>query len=106
MKVERILLAFSYCVMLIIACCNIWNYLVKKKMYKSFPMTVAYFMLVLYCTLGIGYELFMCIGCGKHDCVWEIYQAPKKNASEEEMEHWRTVHAAKLTEIVILWRTR
>ena len=89
MKIERILLALSYLVMTLIACANIWNYLIKMKMYKSFPMTVAYIMLILYCSLGIGYELYMCIGCGEHDCVWMIYFAPNSESSWVDHFQWK-----------------
>ena len=64
MKVERTLFAFSYGVMLVVACCNVYNYLIKKQMYKSFPMTMAYLILIIYSMLGIGYELYMSISCG------------------------------------------
>ena len=73
MKVERTVFAFSYSVMLVVASCNVYNYLFKKEMYKSYPMTMAYTILIIYSTLSIGYELFMSIACGQHDCASTIY---------------------------------
>ena len=58
--------------MLAIACANIWNYLIRKRMYKSYPMTLAYSILVIYCVIGIIYEVYMGIECGDHDCIMAI----------------------------------
>ena len=69
LKIERTCLAFVYLVMLVMACCNIWNYLIKKKMWKSYPMSFAYFILVLYSSSSMVYELYMCNACIKHDCM-------------------------------------
>ena len=72
LKVERILLALSYCAMLATACSNVWKFLIKKKMWKSFPMTVAYVILVCYSILCIIYEMFMCSACSEHDCLVSV----------------------------------
>lgn len=73
MKFERTIFAFFYCFMLFVACMNVWNYLYKKQMYKSFPMSMAYFILIIYSLIGIVYELFMNFFCGSHDCISTMY---------------------------------
>ena len=87
LKVERILMAFSYCVMLVLACSNVWKYLIVKRMYKSYPMTAAYTTLVLFSAFKIYCELYMAIGCGHHDC---IYVVSSKIKCDEDFENlWR-----------------
>ena len=73
LKIERTFVAFLYCVMFTVACTNIWNFLIKKKMYKSYPMTAAYSILIIYSITSIAYSLYMSIGCGDHDCISAIF---------------------------------
>lgn len=72
LKVERAVMAFVYGLMLVLACANVWNYLIKRRMFKSYPMSMAYLFLIVFSTLGCLYELFMSIHCGVHDCISEI----------------------------------
>ena len=103
LKIERTLFAFLYCVMLTVACTNVWNYLVKKKMYKSYPMTAAYSVLIIYSIISIAYELFMSIACGDHDCLSAIYTIDE---SESDNEEYRTTHWEAIVAIGRFWRIR
>ena len=90
-------MAFSYCIMLILACSNVWRYLIVKRMYKSYPMTAAYTILVLFSAFKIYCELYMAVGCGHHDCIYVvnpvIWGQPEyanlQRIGELDLELWR-----------------
>ena len=63
--------------MLYIACANVWNYLIRKRMWKSFPMTMAYLILIYYSLLCIIYEILMSWSCGEHDCLTTVLALDK-----------------------------
>ena len=103
LKIERTMLAFSYVVMLVMACCNGWNYLIKKKMYKSFPISISYFILIIYSLLGIVFELYMSIGCSPHDCIAELYVLFDMTNNPEHIE---SNHKKKLKIMFTFWKIR
>ena len=106
LKIERTLMAFLYCVMLTVACTNIWNFLIKKKMYTSYPMTTAYIILVVYSIISIAYELYMSIGCGEHDCLASIYTINKiADEGGDDGKKFRT-HWEVISVIGKFWRVR
>ena len=89
--------------MFTVACTNVWNYLIKKKMYKSYPMTAAYSVLIIYSIVSIVYELFMSIACGDHDCLSAVYTI---DDSEDADEQFRKTHSTTLIFIGRFWRIR
>lgn len=103
LKIERTLFAFLYCVMFTVACTNVWNYLIKKKMYKSYPMTAAYSILIIYSIVSIVYELFMSIACGDHDCLSAVKTI---DDNEADGENFRKTHSLTLIVIGRFWRIR
>lgn len=108
LKVERTLMAFLYCVMLCVACTNVWKYLIKKKMWKSFPLTIAYIILVVYCIICIVYELYMSIACGYHDCLAVVIALDHDyNSGDEEIKkHFKDVHEQIVRHIFFFWRLK
>ena len=69
LKMERVILAFGYMVLLAIGVRNIWQYLYLQQMYKSYTILVSYILLVALCIAGTIYEYYMGFACGQHDCV-------------------------------------
>lgn len=72
LKVERVLIAFAFFILLGLALRNVWKYLIKGKMYKSYPILLSYILLVVYSALSVVYELYMGFGCGGHDCFDQL----------------------------------
>ena len=63
------LLACAFIFLLGLVIRGIWQYLILKKMYKSYPILVTYIILVFFSALEIGYEFYMGFACGEHDCL-------------------------------------
>jgi len=90
-------MAFGYLMMLVFTCANIWNYLIKLQMYRSYHMTMAYLLLLLNSVCGIVYELFMGIHCGDHDCLSLFL------VQHDSSEH---ITNSTIKAIVIFWAVR
>ena len=105
LKVERTLMGFMYLLMLVLACANVWNYLIKRRMYKSYPLVVAYFILVSFSTFGSIYELFMGIHCGTHDCIAFVL-AKNNDLSKSDPQHYDSNHKPNITAIGVSWKIR
>ena len=104
LKVERTLMGFMYLLMLVLACANVWNYLIKRRMYKSYPMVVAYIILVSFSLFGSIYELFMGLHCGTHDCI--TYVLLNKDISKTDRQDFRKIHKPNITAIGVSWKIR
>lgn len=105
LKVERTLMGFMYLLMLVLACANVWNYLIKRRMYKSYPMVVAYFILVSFSTFGSLYELFMGVHCGTHDCITYVL-VNNNDLSKSDRQHYYQIHKPNITAIGVAWKIR
>jgi len=81
-------MAFSYVLMLVLTCVNIWNYLIKRQMYKSYPLCVAYVLLLLISTTGVVYELVMGIYCGDNDCINDLLDEHSMNDGSFILLFW------------------
>jgi len=64
MKIERSVLTFANLILLSLACSNVCAFLVKRGMYKSFPLVMIYFIIVAASALSVVYELYMATACG------------------------------------------
>lgn len=68
-KAERVILGFFYFLLFGLACSNVWQYLIKQKMYRSLPMLVSYILLLIFSGISVYYEFFMGFECWEHDCM-------------------------------------
>ena len=68
-KTERVVGASAFLGLLILTIYNIYSYLWKGMMYQSYPLVFTYIVLVMFCVLGITYEIYMAFRCGSTDCV-------------------------------------
>ena len=68
-KAERVILGFFYFLLFGLACNNVWQYLIKGKMYRSVPMLVTYILLLCFTGISVYYEFFMGFACLEHDCM-------------------------------------
>ena len=102
LKAERVALVFGYMLLLVIAGYNIYYYLIKKRMYKSFSMTSSYSVLVLFSALSVFYEFWMGFTCGEHDCIIELMV----NNSPEYREHFHANHKDNVFVIALIWKLR
>ena len=86
---ERAILIFGYCIMLILAINNTYQYIIKRKMYKSYPMLVSYILLLIFCSVTIAYEFFMTLKCAEHDCTAYIIRDPESHSSNIVYFLWK-----------------
>ena len=75
-------------------------------MYKSFPLTAAYFILVIYSALSIGYELYMSIACGEHDCLSTIYALNAARLNPDKVASFRIYYEGTVEIILRFWHIR
>ena len=87
-KAERVLLGFLYLLLLGLAISNVWQYLYKQKMYKSVPMLCTYILLVIFAGIQVGYEFYMGIACGEHDCMERLLL----DVNIDDKHHYITNH--------------
>ena len=101
MKVERILLCFANIVLLIMACRNVWVFLIQKRMYKSYPLCFTYCLIIFIELVEIVYNFYMAVWCGQHDCSVRMILEPGKPIS-----HYETVHYPTIRKIALMWKLR
>ena len=75
LKGERVILGFFYFLLFGLAANNVWQYIIKQKMYKSVPMLVTYILLLIFASISIIYEFYMGFACGSHDCMEKLLEA-------------------------------
>lgn len=73
---ERAVVIFGYFILLILSAKNTYQYVIKRKMYKSYPMLVSYILLLIFCCITISYEFFMTLRCVPHDCMADMIRDP------------------------------
>ena len=86
---ERGLIIFGYLLMLILAINNTYQYIIKRKMYRSYPMLVSYILLLIFCSVTISYEFFMSVKCAEHDCMAHIIRDPETHSSNVVYFLWK-----------------
>jgi len=101
MKIERTLLAFANLVLLIMACRNVWVFLIKKRMYKSYPLTITYILLILFSSVEFLYNMFMMSNCGSHDCTVKLLMSENDSPA-----HIKEVHLWMIQFISLVWTIR
>ena len=58
--------------MLILTCYNVYAYLLKGVIVKSYPLIFSYVLLTLFSLIGVFYEIFMGFRCGEQDCFTHL----------------------------------
>ena len=101
MKTERTLLAFAAIVLLVLACRNVWVFLYKQSMYKSYPLTVTYILIIIFCLIEIGYNLTVMMDCEAHDCTVKLLMS-----DNETIDHIKLVHLPWIKSFAIVWTIR
>ena len=96
MKIQRTLMAFTNLVLFVLACHNVWNFLYKRAMYKSFPLTIMYSFILIFCLIGFVYNMFMEINCGEHDCFQAFI------LHDEQIETWEHIKENHLNDVYII----
>ena len=91
-KAERVFLGFFYALLFGLAVSNVWQYLIKKKMYRSVPMLVTYILLLIFSGISAYYEFFMGFGCLEHDCMSELLI----NLNKEKSDFTKSMHQGKI----------
>ena len=103
LRIERVLLAIFYLVMMAFCIYNTWSYLYKARMYKSYPLMFLYIIIFLYSLHGIFYELFMGFHCGDQDCFTHLMVTIMP---EYELLYREETHKSLMAEIGVLWKIR
>ena len=103
-KAERIILGFFYLVLFAFSLNNVWQYLIKQKMYKSVPMLVSYILLIVFSGLSLGYEFFMGFACGSHDCMHELLTGVDWDS--QQRHYYIDAHKSNIMKIGIFWKAR
>ena len=86
---ERAVLIFLYLILLGLSIYNTYQYVIKRKMYKSYPMLVSYILLLIFCCVTISYEFFMTLKCSEHDCIAHLIRDPKTGVSNVVYFLWK-----------------
>lgn len=86
---ERAILIFGYFLLLILSINNIYKYVYRRKMYKSYPMLVSYILLFIFCCVTISYEFYMTLKCYEHDCMAVIIRDSTYNTSNVVYLLWK-----------------
>ena len=86
---ERTVLIFGYVLLLILSINNTYQYVIKRKMYKSYPMLISYILLLIFCIVTISYEFFMTLKCTEHDCMDVIIRDSKYHTSNVVYLLWK-----------------
>ena len=84
------------------ACSNMWRFLVKQRMYKSFPMLMTYCLVLVFAALSVFYEFYMGVSCGDHDCIDNVLV----NTQQRFEEHFNDRHKSLVYNISLFWKTR
>ena len=69
----RIALVVGFGIITLMALSNTYLYLIKQRMYRSFPLIVTYLVTFAFCGVGIAYESSMM--CGSSDCLYPLIKA-------------------------------
>ena len=102
LKTERVLLAFVFLAQAILVLSNGWLYLIKGGMWRSYPLSMSYCLILLFCLLSIYYEFFMAVGCGDHDCLGHLLV----NTGPEYTDHFSIRHQRDIYAISLIWKLR
>ena len=73
-KAERVLMIVCFITMLLGCAWNIYYYLLKHGMYKSFPLVISYILITLFSLNNLVYETYMGFGCGAQDCLVHLFE--------------------------------
>ena len=65
LKIERVVFALCFLVMLGLCLFNVYFYLYKARMYASYPLVFSYVVLIVFGLFGTGYEFYMGFHCGE-----------------------------------------
>ena len=102
-KTERVFFAICFLGMLCVTVYNMYAYLWKGLMFKSYPLLISYILLSLFGLLGIFYEIYMGFRCGKQDCFTHLLVS---TMPEYRVYFMHEEHKSYLIEISILWKLR
>ena len=102
-KVERVTLAVIFFLMMCLCGYNVYFYLYRAKMYRSYPLIFAYIIVAVFSFMGIFYELYMGFHCGGQDCFTHLLIAIMP---EYSFERRNEEHQNYLKGISILWKIR
>ena len=78
----RITLVVGFGIITLMALSNTYLYLIKQRMYRSFPLIVTYMITFAFCGVGIAYESSMM--CGKNDCLYPLVKASEGLSTTDE----------------------
>ena len=102
-KTERVFLAICFLAMLCLTIYNIYAYLWKGVMLKSYPLIFSYVLLTLFSFMGVFYEIFMGFRCGEQDCFTHLLVSVMP---EYRLYFAKEKHKDYLVEISMLWKIR
>ena len=87
----------GFAIITLMALSNTYLYLIKQRMYRSFPLIVTYVVTFAFCGVGIAYESSMM--CGKTDCLYPLIKASKGGPITDEEK-------ATLGRISLYWKVK
>ena len=93
----RIALVVGFGIITLMALSNTYLYLIKQRMYKSFPLIVTYLVIFAFCGVGIAYESSMM--CGKSDCLYPMIKASEGDTINPEEK-------ATIEKISLYWKVK